>query len=87
VDKKLANEFDSHLKTVMLNLSNALRSQELSLKEKNAEVLKSKYFLYDVCFEKALSFLSTNKTAQEQPVSQVLDQIRQGTCACFVYMS
>ncbi len=26
IDKKLASEFDSHLKTVMLNLSNALRS-------------------------------------------------------------
>ena len=38
----------------MLNLSNALRSQELTVKEKNAEVLKSKYFLYDVCFEKAI---------------------------------
>jgi hypothetical protein len=59
MDKKLANEFDSHLKTVMLNLSNALRSPELSLKEKNAEVLKSKYFLYDVCFEKALTYVST----------------------------
>ena len=42
------------MKTVMLNLSNALRSHDLSLKEKNAEVLKSKYFLYDVCFEKAI---------------------------------
>jgi hypothetical protein len=58
MDKRLANEFDSHLKTVMLNLSNALRSQELSLKEKNAEVLKSKYFLYDVCFEKAIQYMT-----------------------------
>lgn len=58
MDKRLASEFDSHLKTVMLNLSNALKSQELSVKEKNAEVLKSKYFLYDVCFEKAIQFMT-----------------------------
>lgn len=91
VDKKLASEFDGHLKTVMLNLSNALRSQELTVKEKNAEVLKSKYFLYDVCFEKAITYLTQQehqpegaRTSQE---SAVFDQIRQGTCACFVYMS
>jgi hypothetical protein len=53
----LASEFDNHLKTVMLNLSNSLRSQELSVKEKNSEVLKSKYFLYDVCFEKAINYM------------------------------
>ncbi len=97
VDKKLASEFDGHLKTVMLNLSNALRSAELTVKEKNAEVLKSKYFLYDVCFEKAIQYMTqqeyqslqengppSNRTSQE---SAVFDQIRQGTCACFVYMS
>lgn len=58
IDKKLASEFDNHLKTVMLNLSNALRSSDLTIKEKNSEVLKSKYFLYDVCFEKSIQFLS-----------------------------
>jgi hypothetical protein len=63
VDKKLASEFDNHLKTVMLNLSNALRSPELTVKEKNAEVLKSKFFLYDVCFEKAISYLSAQELA------------------------
>jgi hypothetical protein len=41
----------------MLNLSNALRSPDLSFKEKNSEVLKSKFFLYDVCFEKAIQYL------------------------------
>jgi hypothetical protein len=57
MDKRLASEFDQHLKTVMLNLSNALRSPELTVKEKNAEVLKSKFFLYDVCFEKGIQYL------------------------------
>jgi hypothetical protein len=63
VDKKLASEFDNHLKTVMLNLSNALRSAELTVKEKNAEVLKSKFFLYDVCFEKAIQYLTAQELA------------------------
>ena len=65
-DKKLASEFDNHLKTVMLNLSNALRSQELTVKEKNAEVLKSKYFLYDVCFEKSIQYMvASNGTSND----------------------
>lgn len=38
----------------MINLSNALRNEDGPLKERNAEVLKSKFFLYDVCFEKAI---------------------------------
>lgn len=42
----------------MLNLSQALRNKELSVIEKNAEVLKSKFFLFDVCFEKSIKFLS-----------------------------
>ena len=63
MDKKLASEFDNHLKTVMLNLSNALRSAELTVKEKNAEVLKSKFFLYDVCFEKAIQYLTAQELA------------------------
>ena len=53
-DKKLATEFDNHLKTIMLKLSNALKNDDLPIKEKNAEVLKSKFFLYDVCFEKTI---------------------------------
>ncbi len=38
----------------MLNLSNALKSEDTPIKERNAEVLKSKFFLYDVCFEKVI---------------------------------
>lgn len=53
-DKKLATEFDNHLKTIMLNLSNSLKNDDLPVKEKNAEVLKSKFFLYDVCLEKTI---------------------------------
>ena len=47
----------------MLNLSNALRSADLTVKEKNAEVLKSKFFLYDVCFEKAIQYLTAQELA------------------------
>ena len=77
IDKKLASEFDNHLKTVMLNLSSALRSQELTLKEKNAEVLKSKFFLYDVCFEKVIAYMQAEGAeGMRQQESHVLDQVR-----------
>lgn len=66
IDKKLATEFDNHLKTVMLNLSNALKNPEFSVTEKNAEVLKSKFFLYDVCFEKGIQFLKNKNEASEE---------------------
>ncbi|CDW88603.1 UNKNOWN [Stylonychia lemnae] len=83
-DKRLASEFDNHLKTVMLNLSNALRNDDAPLKERNAEVLKSKYFLYDVCFEKSIQYLQMVSLDQE---SEIFDQIRQGICSSFIYMS
>jgi len=45
----------------MINLSNALKSEDTPLKERNAEVLKSKFFLYDVCLEKAIQFLQIDQ--------------------------
>lgn len=84
IDKKLAAQFDNYLKTVMLNLSNSLKNPDLSVIEQNSEVLKSKFFLYDVCFEKATKLLQKNGLAEE---ASVFDQIRQGTCSSFVYLS
>ena len=69
----------------MLNLSNALKNSELSQKEKSSEILKSKFFLYDVCFEKAISFLQTTGINKDE--SHVFDQVRQGICASFVFMT
>lgn len=53
----------------MLNLSNALKNPELSNKEKSSEILKSKFFLYDVCFEKSITyFYSTGINKDEAKV-------------------
>ena len=59
----------------MLNLANALKDDKLTIKEKNSEVLKSKFFLYDVCFEKAIEYL--NKSEQgDGTAASVFSQIR-----------
>jgi len=73
-DKKLATEFDNHLKTVMINLSNALKNPELTVREKNAEVLKSKFFLFDVCFEKSIQYLQIDDSSGQ--CVDVFEQIR-----------
>lgn len=80
----MAKEFDSHLKTVMLNLSNSLRNDDLTVKEKNAEVLKSKFFLYDVCFEKAINLLTLENKKDDV---LIFETVKQGVCASFVYLS
>ena len=56
-DEILAKEFEGYLETVMSSLANQL-GKKLSDTEKNIEVLKSKFFLIDVCFEKAVEVLS-----------------------------
>lgn len=52
----MATEFEGYLKTVMESLSNQL-GKDLNDTEKRIEVLKSKFFLTDVCFEKAVEIL------------------------------
>ena len=56
-DSSLVREFEGYLQTVMDSLSNQL-SKNLTPTEKQIEVLKSKFFLTDVCFEKAVEILS-----------------------------
>ena len=68
----------------MLNLSNSLRNDSLSTVEKNSEVLKSKFFLYDVCFEKIIKNLEQDYLKEQ---AQIFEQIRQGACASFVFIS
>ena len=52
----MATEFEGYLHTVMESLTNQL-GKDLSETEKKIEVLKSKFFLTDVCFEKAVDVL------------------------------
>lgn len=52
-------EFESYLQTVMESLVNQL-GKDLTETDKRVEVLKSKFFLIDVCFEKAVEVLALN---------------------------
>ena len=60
-DQNLMREFEGYLQTVMESLVNQL-SKDLSETDKRIEVLKSKFFLIDVCFEKAVDVLVMNFT-------------------------
>eukprot|EP00347_Sterkiella_histriomuscorum_P009194 403342166 len=69
-DKRLATEFDNHLKNVMINLSQVLKEQDgencnIDQRVKDCEVLKSKFMLFDVCFDKAIQFLQYDGKQQE----------------------
>ena len=70
-DEILAREFEGYLTTVMDSLANQM-GKSLTAPEKRIEVLKSKFFLTDVCFEKAVEILAStfgNKGAENQLVS------------------
>ena len=71
----------------MESLVNQL-SKDLSETEKRVEVLKSKFFLIDVCFEKAIDVLSINYTkGHENKMVQLFTQLRNQICTSFVTMS
>jgi len=56
MDKQLAEDFDSHLKNVMLYLSQKQQTQENDVL-RAASVLDAKKALYDICFDKANEYL------------------------------
>ena len=71
----------------MESLVNQL-SKDLSETEKRVEVLKSKFFLIDVCFEKAIDVLSINyNKGHENKMVQLFTQLRNQICTSFVTMS
>ena len=65
-DQVLVHEFEGYLQTVMESLANQL-GKNLTETEKKIEVLKSKFFLTDVCFEKAVEILSITFKGYENP--------------------
>lgn len=68
-DLSLASEFDGYLQTVQESLTNQL-GNNLTSTEKQIEVLKSKFFLTDVCFEKSVDILTQtfSKTSEKRLV-------------------
>lgn len=86
-DQSLAKEFDGYLQTVMESLANQL-GKNLSQTEKNIEVLKSKFFLIDVCFEKAVDILSiTFESAAQNKLVELFTNLRNLVCTSYVTMS
>lgn len=55
-DKDLADDFDQHLKTVMFDLSDQVKSPDAQ-HIKNANTLRAKMLLYEICFTKAREYL------------------------------
>jgi len=87
-DESLAIEFEGYLTTVMNSLANQM-GKSLTEPEKRIEVLKSKFFLTDVCFEKAVEILSStfgNKGTENQLVS-LFTSLRNQICTSYVTMS
>ena len=57
IDSRLADEFDRHLKNVMLDLSGK-HLQTLSDTVANTHIIKAKYALFEICFVKIIDFLA-----------------------------
>jgi hypothetical protein len=80
----LAKEFDGYVWTVMESLGQQL-GRDLSQTEKKIEVLKSKFFLIDVCFEKAVDSLNHSKS--DASMLSIFSELRNLICTSFVTMS
>ena len=85
--ENLAREFDGYLRTVMESLSKQL-GKDMTQTEKQIEVLKSKFFLIDVCFEKSVESLGLcmPKGCCNELV-KIFNNLRHLVCTSFVTMS
>ena len=80
-------EFEGYLQTVMESLVNQL-GKDLTETDKKIEVLKSKFFLIDVCFEKAVEVLALNlPKGYDNSVVRLFTSLRNQICTSFVTMS
>ena len=77
-DKALAEDFDQHLKTVMFELSDSLKS-DLPVYLKNANILKAKISLFDICFTKANEYLRMG----DADTGSIFDRIQDGHTSIF----
>ena len=86
-DQSLASEFEGYLQTVMESLANQL-GNNLTSTEKQIEVLKSKFFLTDVCFDKAVELLTiTFSRMPEKKILPLFNNLRNQICTSYVAMS
>ena len=73
----------------MSQVSNSIQAKlTLPYTQRPIEVVKSKFFLLDVCFEKALNFISQGYARGfENRYVAVLDELRRLICAHFVTLA
>lgn len=77
-DKALAEDFDHHLKSVMYDLSMSLKN-DVPTPVKNANILKAKMSLYDICFIKANEYLKKSN----EVIGNIYERIHEGHAQLF----
>lgn len=77
-DKKLADDFDRHLKNVMTELNESITTDDPT-HVKNANLLKAKYSLYEICFTKAVEYMK----AMDDEVGDIFEKIQDGQNSIF----
>ncbi len=79
MDKALAEDFDNHLRDVMEELQDVLKSSECPIHVKNAHILKAKLNLNDICFTKAKEHLQETN----EDVGRIFDNLHLNHKAIF----
>lgn len=82
-DEALAEEFDSHVKNVMVDLSAKLE-QKFPDNMVNTHILKAKYSLYGICFTKIIDYINV---AVDPSIAQVLQTIHDTHAGIFKDLS
>lgn len=77
-DKNLAEDFDRHLKNVMTELNESITTDDPK-HIKNANLLRAKFSLYEICFTKAIEYMK----AMDDDVGHVFEKIQDGQNSIF----
>lgn len=77
-DKNLADDFDRHLKNVMTELNESITTDDPT-HIKNANLLKAKFSLYEICFTKAVEYMKV----MDEDVGSVFEKIQDGQNSIF----
>ena len=77
-DKNLADDFDRHLKNVMTELNESITTDDPA-HIKNANLLKAKFSLYEICFTKAVEYIK----AEDEETGSVFESIQDGQNSIF----
>lgn len=85
-DTKLDTEYTGYLRDVSQSLKRHFDSAELSESSKQVEMLKSKYFLLDVCFEQAV-IAYQERTKRYDPFLGILELLRHQVCSTFIALA